>query len=104
MTSFVKTQADWRHADEGHQFKNLSVCGGVRHSVAAYNFTAKRILSPRSQRFSTAVVTFGRAVESVLTADRDKTKFGRFCWTKLGGSGKKYLYDDNIHVTQQREH
>jgi hypothetical protein len=46
MASFVETQAGWRHADEGHQFENLLVCGGVRHSVAAYNFTAKRILSP----------------------------------------------------------
>ena len=34
------------------------------------------------------MMTFGRAVSNVRKVDRDKTKLGRFCWTKLGGAGK----------------
>ena len=34
------------------------------------------------------MMTFGRAVASVHEVNRDETKLGRFCWTKLGRSGK----------------
>ena len=88
MASFVETKADWRHADKGRKFDNLFARGRDRRSIAAYNSTVKRILSPISRRGGTAMMTFGRAVASVRTVDRDKTKLGRFCWTKLGGSGK----------------
>ena len=39
------------------------------------------------------MMTFERAVASVHTVNRDSTKLGRFCWTKVGSSRK------NMHVT-----
>ena len=33
-------------------------------------------------------MTFGRKVANVCMVERDKTKLGSFCWTKLGDSGK----------------
>jgi hypothetical protein len=84
MVSFAKTQADWRHTDKGHQFDNLFAPGSDRRSVATRNFTVRKILSPRKQRGGTVMMTFGRAVASVREVNRDETKLGRFCWTKLG--------------------
>jgi hypothetical protein len=88
MASFAETQVDWRHADEDHQFDNLFARGSDRRSVAACNSTVRKIPSPRNQRGGTAMMAFGRAVARVQEVDRDETKLGRFCWTKLGGSGK----------------
>ena len=88
MASFVEIQVDLRHADEGHQIDNLFVRGYDRHSAAAYKSTVKRILSPRKQRGGIAAMAFGRVVASIHIIDRDETKLGRFCCTKLGSSGK----------------
>ena len=81
MASFVKPQAVWRHVDKGHNFDNLFAQGRDRSSVAAYNSTVKRILSPRNQRGDTAMMIFGRTVASVCTVGRGETKLGRFYWT-----------------------
>ena len=75
----AETQVDSRHADEGHQFDHLFAHRRGRRSVAAYNFIVMRILGPRNQRGSTAMMNFVRAVASVRVVDRDKTKLGKFC-------------------------
>ena len=75
---FAETQDDLRHANEGHSFDNLLVCGSDRRIVISYNFTVEKILSPRNQRGGTVMMTFGKAVASVCEVDRDKTKLGRF--------------------------
>ena len=69
MASFAKTQADWRHTDEGHQCDNLFARGSDRCSIVTHNFTVRKILSPRNQR----------AVASVCEVNMDETKLGRFC-------------------------
>jgi hypothetical protein len=53
-----------------------------------YNSTVRKTPSPINQRVGTAMMTFERAVARVQEVDREETKLGRFCWTKLGGSGK----------------
>ena len=70
MASFVETQVDWRHADEGHQFDNLFTRGRDRHSVAAYTSAVRRILSPRNQRDDTGMRALGRAVARICTVDK----------------------------------
>ena len=58
--------------------------------------------APENQRGDTAKITFGRAVASVCAVDRDETKLGRFCWTKLGGSGKtKYMIKCTCRTTKR---
>ena len=91
MASFAETQVDWRHADEDHQFDNLFARGSDRRSVAACNSTVRKIPSPRNQRGGTAMMAFGRAVARVQEVDRDETKLGRFCWTKLGGPERPHV-------------
>ena len=88
IASFVETQADWRHASEGQQFDNRFAHGLDRHSVGTYNTTVRKSYSSRNQIGRMTMVTFGRVVFSMRGTGRDKTKLGKFCWTKLVGSGK----------------
>ena len=73
-----------------------------RHIVALYNSTVKRILSPRHQRGGTVMMTFGGAVASSCTVDRDKTKLGSVCWTKLGDS-RKTTYMITMYMSHNKD-
>ena len=65
MASFVETQAEWGHADKGHQIDNIFGRRRDRHSISTANSTVNRIPSPRHQKDGTAMTTFGTVVASV---------------------------------------
>ena len=89
MAPFAKTQADCKHTDEGRQFDNMFARGSDRRNIAAHHSTVRKILSPRKQRGGTVMMILGRAVASVREVNRDETRLGKFCWTKLGGGQER---------------
>ena len=48
------------------------------------------------------MVTRGRASARVKKAEADETKLGRYCWTKVGGSGKM-TYFMTVYMPHNRE-
>ena len=50
--------------------------------MAVYNVTVGKTYSPSNQMGEITMMMFERAVSSVYSTDRDKTKLGTFYWTK----------------------
>ena len=49
------------------------------------------------------MMTLGRMSANVKKVDRDETKLGRFCWTKLGGAGKM-TYIMTVYMSHNRKY